>query len=67
MSYPLDCLLVNVSYIHPSNMMVRAYNGSLRQVISDIDVDLVIRLLQFEVTLQVINIQPSCHMLLGLL
>lgn len=38
----LNRLLDVVSYMLPSNMIAKVYDGSLRQMIGDIDVDLII-------------------------
>jgi len=39
----LDKLLVDVSYMRQVKMMSRAYNGSSRQVIGNINIELIIR------------------------
>ena len=53
------------SHIKPSTMMARAYDGSPRQVVGTIEVELYIGPQLFFVTLQVMDIHPSYSMLLG--
>jgi hypothetical protein len=61
----LDKMSVEVSHMKPSTMTARAYNGSPRPIMGNIDVEFVIGLQPFQVTLQVMDIHPTYSMLLG--
>ncbi|KAJ6884344.1 hypothetical protein NC652_031366 [Populus alba x Populus x berolinensis] len=61
----LDEMPIDVTYMRPSTMTARAYDGSPRQVIGTIDIELFIGPQMFLITLQVIDIHPSYSMLLG--
>jgi hypothetical protein len=63
--YVLDKMPVDVSHMKPSTMTARAYDGSPRPIIRNIDIELVIGPQPFQVTLQVMDIHPSYNMLLG--
>jgi hypothetical protein len=56
---------VDESHIKPSTMMARAYDGSPRQIIGTLEVELYVGPQMFLVTLQVMDIHPSYSMLLG--
>jgi hypothetical protein len=53
------------SYIRPNTMMVRAYDGSPRQIIGTLKIELYVGPQVFLVTLQVMNIHSSYNILLG--
>jgi len=61
----LDEMPVDPSHMQPSVMTARAYDGSPRQVIGTIEVELAVGPQVFLVTLQVMDIHPSYSMLLG--
>ncbi|KAL3570669.1 hypothetical protein D5086_027918 [Populus alba] len=61
----LDEMPIDVTYMRPSTMTARAYDGSPRQVIGTIDIELFIGPQMFLITLQVMDIHPSYSMLLG--
>jgi hypothetical protein len=61
----LDKMLVDASHMKPSTMTARAYDGSPRPIIGNIDVELVIGPQSFQATLQVMDIHPSYSILLG--
>ena len=61
----LDKMPVDASHMKPSTMTARAYDGSPRPIIGNIDIELVIGPQPFQVTLQVMDIHPSYSMLLG--
>jgi len=56
---------VDESHVKPSTMMARAYDGSPRQIIGTLEVELYVGPQMFLVTLQVMDINPSYSMLLG--
>jgi hypothetical protein len=56
---------VDESHMKPSTMMARAYDGSLRQIIGTLEVELYVGPQLFLVTFQVMDIHPSYSMLLG--
>jgi len=56
---------VDESYIKPSTMMARVYDGSPRQIIRTLEVELYMGPQMFLVTLQGMDIHPSYIMLLG--
>jgi len=58
-------MLVDPTHLLPSTMMVRAYDGFLRQVVGTIKIELFIDPQVFLGTLYVMNIHPSYNMLLG--
>jgi hypothetical protein len=49
----------------PSTMMKRAYDGSPRQIVGTLEVELYVGPQMFLVTLQVMKIHPSYNILLG--
>ncbi|XP_061965260.1 uncharacterized protein LOC133689413 [Populus nigra] len=61
----LDEMPIDATYMRPSTMTARAYDGSPRQVIGTIDIELFVGPQMFLVTLQVMDIHPSYSMLLG--
>ena len=61
----LDKMPVDASHMKPSTMTARAYDGSPRPIIGNINIELVIGPQPFQVTLQVMDIHPSYSMLLG--
>jgi len=56
---------VNESHMKPSTMMARAYDGSPRQIIGTLEVELYVGPQMFLVALQVMDIHPSYNMLMG--
>lgn len=52
-------------YVDESHMMARAYDGSPRQIIGALKVKLYVEPQMFLVTIQVMDIHPSCNILLG--
>ncbi|KAI4315923.1 hypothetical protein L6164_023951 [Bauhinia variegata] len=52
-------------HITLNNVVVRAFNGTRREVLGDIQLELEIRLSKFGVNFQVIEIEPTYTMLLG--
>lgn len=52
-------------YVDESHMMARAYHGSPRQIIGALKVKLYVEPQMFLVTIQVMDIHPSCNILLG--
>ena len=63
--YMLIEMPIDPSHMQPSVMTARAYDGSLKQVIGIIEVELAVGPQVFIVTLQVMDIHPSYNMLLG--
>jgi hypothetical protein len=61
----MDEMPIDPSHMQPSVMTARAYDGSPRQVIGIIEVELAVSPQVFLVTLQVMDIHPSYSMLLG--
>ncbi|XP_073264245.1 uncharacterized protein [Populus alba] len=61
----LDKMPIDASHMKPSTMTARAYDGSPRPIIGNIDVELVIGPWPFQLTLQVMDIHPSYSILLG--
>ena len=61
----LNEMPVDPSHMQPSVMMARAYDGSSRQVLGSIEIELAVGPQAFLVTLQVMDIHPSYSMLLG--
>jgi len=53
------------SYIRPNTMMARAYDGSPRQIIGTLKIELYVEPQVFLVTLQVMDIHSSYNILLG--
>ncbi|KAJ9187107.1 hypothetical protein P3X46_002603 [Hevea brasiliensis] len=64
-SATLARLPVDQSDIRQSAMVVRAFDGTRREVLGDIDLPLQIGTCTFNVTFQVMNIEPAYTMLLG--
>jgi len=56
---------VDASHMKSSTMTTRAYNGSLRPIIRNIDVELIIGPQPFQVILQEMDIHPLYNILLG--
>jgi hypothetical protein len=56
---------VDESHMKPSTLMARAYDGSPRQIIGTLEVELYVGPQMFLVTLQVMDIHPSYSILLG--
>jgi len=56
---------IDESYMKPSTLMVRAYDGSPRQIIGTLEVELYVGPQMFLITLQVMDIHPSYSILLG--
>jgi hypothetical protein len=61
-THVLDKALINVSLIRPSTITSKAYDGLSKQVIGNIKIILVINPKPFQVTFQVMDIQPSYNM-----
>ncbi|WRX14220.1 Reverse transcriptase domain - like 10 [Theobroma cacao] len=61
----LTKLPVDVSYMRTSRMVVRAFNGTTREVVGDIELPIKIGPCIFEVQFQVMDIAPSYNCLLG--
>ncbi|XP_058009439.1 uncharacterized protein LOC131183195 [Hevea brasiliensis] len=57
-------LLINPSGIRQSSMIVRVFDGTKREVLGDIDLPLQIGAYTFNVTFQVMDIEPTYTMLL---
>ncbi|KAJ9182555.1 hypothetical protein P3X46_006539 [Hevea brasiliensis] len=64
-SATLARLPVDQSYIRQSAMVVRAFDGTKREVLGDIDLPIQVGACTFNVTFQVMNIEPAYTMLLG--
>jgi len=58
-------MLIDSTHMLPSTMTAKAYNGSPKQVVGTIEIELFIGLQLFLITLQVISIHSSYNMLLG--
>ena len=58
-------LPVNRSYIKHSKTVVRAFNGTRREVTREIEIEMQIGPCTFNVEFQVIDISPSYNCLLG--
>jgi len=58
-------MLVDESHMKPSSLMARAYDGSPRQIIGTLEVELYMGPQMFLITLQVMDIYPSYNILLG--
>jgi len=56
---------IDESHMKPSTMMAKAYDGSPRQIIGTLKVELYVGPQLFLVTFQVMDIHPSYSMLLG--
>nr|XP_034898165.1 uncharacterized protein LOC118036558 [Populus alba] len=63
--YMLKEMPVDESHLKPSTMMARAYDGSPRPVIGNLEVELYVGPQMFVTTFQVMDIHPSYSMLLG--
>ncbi|EOY00458.1 Gag-pro-like protein [Theobroma cacao] len=61
----LTKLPVDVSYMRTSRMVVRAFDGTTREVVGDIELPIKIGPCIFEVQFQVMDIAPSYNCLLG--
>ncbi|XP_011008751.1 PREDICTED: uncharacterized protein LOC105114041 [Populus euphratica] len=58
-------ILVDESHMKPSTLMAKAYDGSPRQIIGTLEVELYVGPHMFLITLQVMDIHPSYNILLG--
>ncbi|XP_058008208.1 uncharacterized protein LOC131182875 [Hevea brasiliensis] len=58
-------LPVEPSLMHSSNMVVRAFDGTKRELLGDIELPLQVRACTFNVIFQVMDIEPTYTMLLG--
>ena len=56
---------IDESHMKPSTMMTRAYDGSPRQIVKTLEVEVCVGLQVFLVMLQVMDIHPSHSILLG--
>jgi hypothetical protein len=56
---------IDESHMKPSTLMARAYDGSPRQIIGTLEVELYVGPQMFLITLQVMDIHPSYNILLG--
>ena len=61
----LDKLLFDASYMRPSSMVVRAFDGSRRDVKGEIDLPIQIGPCTFQITFQVMDITPTYSCFLG--
>ncbi|XP_014621683.2 uncharacterized protein LOC114381585 [Glycine soja] len=61
----LEKLLFNVSHLRPSSMVVRAFDGSRQKVRGEIDLPVQIEPHTYQVTFQVMDINPAYSCLLG--
>lgn len=61
----LDRLPVDQSLIRPSNLIVKAFDGTRRDVIGTIEIPLMIGPIIFQVVMQVMDISPAYSILLG--
>ncbi|XP_065860901.1 uncharacterized protein [Euphorbia lathyris] len=58
-------LPVDSSYIKPSNVLVRAFDGTKREVIGDVELPIQIGPVTFNIAFQVMDITPAYSLLLG--
>ncbi|XP_058008533.1 uncharacterized protein LOC131182982 [Hevea brasiliensis] len=58
-------LSIEPSLMHSSNMVVRAFDGTKREVLGDIELPLQVGACTFNVIFQVMDIEPAYTMLLG--
>ena len=63
--YMLKEMLVDESHMKPSTIMARAYDGSPRPILGNLEVELYVGPQMFLTTFQVMDIHPSYSMLLG--
>ncbi|XP_010324801.2 uncharacterized protein [Solanum lycopersicum] len=61
----LQSLKVNTDRIRPSNVFVRAYDGSRRDTIGEIKLNMTIGLVVFTIVFQVMDMETSYNFLLG--
>ena len=61
----LSKLAIEGSHMRPSNTVVRAFDGSRREVMGEIELPIQIGLCTFEITFQVMDILPAYSCLLG--
>jgi len=61
----LDKLPCDGAHLRPSSMIVRAFNGSRREVMGDIELPIQVGPCTFQVTFQVMDILPAYSYLLG--
>ena len=61
----LDKISCEEAYLHPSRMIVRAFDGSRREVTSEIELPIQVGPCTFQVMSQVMNIFPAYSCLLG--
>ncbi|RDX92710.1 hypothetical protein CR513_25117, partial [Mucuna pruriens] len=61
----LDRLPYDGTYMKPSSMVVRTFDGSHREVVGEIEMPMQIDRYTFEITFQVMDIEPTYNCLLG--
>ena len=61
----LSRLLVDMSYMKMSHIVVRAFDGTKRKVIGEIELAIQIGPITFNIEFQVMDITPSYNCLLG--
>ena len=61
----LECLNVDTSLIHPTTMIVRAFDGTLKEVQGKIDLAIGVGPMSFMVNFQVIKVDSPYNMLIG--
>ncbi|KAL0010983.1 hypothetical protein SO802_006091 [Lithocarpus litseifolius] len=61
----LECLNVDASLIHPTTMIIRAVDGTFREVQGEIELSIGVCPMFFMVNFQAIKVDPSYNMLLG--
>jgi len=61
----LDKLPCEIAYMRPSSMVVRAFDGSRREVVGEIELPVQVGPCTFEVVFQVMDILPTYSCLLG--
>ena len=61
----LECLNMDTSLIHPTTMIIRAFDGILKEVQGEIELAIEVGPMFFTVNFQVIKVDPPYNMLLG--
>ena len=61
----IEQLNVDASLIHPTTMIIRAFDGTLREVQGEIELAIGIGPIFFMINFQVIKVDSSYNMLLG--
>ena len=61
----IECLNMDTSFICPTTMIIKAFNGTLRDVYGDIELAIGIGPMFFTVNFQVIKVDSLYNMLLG--